>query len=88
MEKHNKKVNLNTDKKVKKTMKIKPVKKKKLALKSVKHNTNEKVEQVVNSTDTEFHADKFIKGGHPGYNIIIFLGSVTSHDHSRAKFQR
>ena len=36
----------------------------------------------------KFHADKSIKGGHPGYNIIIFLGSVTSHDHSRAKFQR
>ena len=36
----------------------------------------------------EFHADKSIKGGHPGYNIIIFPGSVTSHDHSRAKFQR
>ena len=34
---------MNTDKKVKKTMKIKPVKKKKLALKSVKHNINEKV---------------------------------------------
>ena len=33
-------------------------------------------------------ADKSIKGGHQGYNIIIFLGSVTSHDHSRAKFQR
>ena len=32
-------------------------------------------------------ADKSIKGGHPGYNIIIFHGSVTSHDHSRAKFQ-
>ena len=31
-------------------------------------------------------ADKSIKGGHQGYNIIIFLGSVTSHDHSRAKF--
>ena len=30
-------------------------------------------------------ADKSIKGGHQGYNIIIFLGSVTSHDHSRAK---
>ena len=47
---------MNTDKKVKKTMKIKPVKKKKLALKSLKHNINKKVEQVdqvVNSTDTE-----------------------------------
>ena len=32
-------------------------------------------------------ADKSIKGG-KGYNIIIFLGSVTSHDHIRAKFQR
>ena len=81
-------MSLNTDKKVKKTMKIKLVKKKKLALESVNHNINEKVEQVVNSTDTEFHADKSIKGGHTGYNSIIFLGSVTSHDHSRAKFQR
>ena len=36
----------------------------------------------------KFHADKSIKSGHPGYNIIIFLRSVTSHDHSRAKFQR
>ena len=46
MKKHNKKLNLNTDKKVKETMKIKPVKKKKNALKAVKLNIKKKVEQV------------------------------------------
>ena len=34
------------------------------------------------------HADKSIKGGHPGHDITTIPGSVTSHDHSRAKFQR